>query len=188
MRLDSWDGAWYTGHNGNTFVTISQILMEWSGFFVHQNNVWHSLQIFQLTPNIVRTLSQHCIWLGQIQHCYSVAKILMKKVYITMLIQHCHNIGLTLRQHYIILQYCHNVGTTLKKMLYHNTKIVGQCRWNTATKFVQVHNFQCCHDMKQCCLNVMDPTRVQCCLTCELCHFKFYYNIATILQEHTENQ
>ena len=27
-RLGSYDGAWYTEHDGTTFVTVSQILME----------------------------------------------------------------------------------------------------------------------------------------------------------------
>ena len=28
MKLDSYDGTWYTEHNGTTFMTISHILME----------------------------------------------------------------------------------------------------------------------------------------------------------------
>ena len=33
LRLGSYDGAWYNEHNGTTYVTVSQILIEWSGFF-----------------------------------------------------------------------------------------------------------------------------------------------------------
>ena len=37
------DGAWYTEHHDNTFVTVSQIFMEWDQFFDHQDNIWQTL-------------------------------------------------------------------------------------------------------------------------------------------------
>ena len=43
MGLGSYDGVWYTEHNGTRFVIVSQILMEWGPFFVYQDNVWRTL-------------------------------------------------------------------------------------------------------------------------------------------------
>ncbi len=43
VRLDLLYGAWYIEYNGNAFVTVSQILMEESEFFVHQDNIWLSV-------------------------------------------------------------------------------------------------------------------------------------------------
>ena len=43
MRLDSYDGAWYSEHNGTMFVTESQILMKWGRLFIHQDNIWRSI-------------------------------------------------------------------------------------------------------------------------------------------------
>ena len=41
--LVSFNGAWYTEHVDTTFVTVSQVLMEWGQFFVYRGNIWHSL-------------------------------------------------------------------------------------------------------------------------------------------------
>ena len=43
--LGSCDGAWYTKQHGTTSVTVSQILVEWSQFFVHHSNNWQNLSI-----------------------------------------------------------------------------------------------------------------------------------------------
>ena len=43
VKLGSCDGTWYTERNGTTFVTVSQILMEWGKSFVHQDNIWQSV-------------------------------------------------------------------------------------------------------------------------------------------------
>ena len=40
VKLDSYDGALYTKHNGSTYVTKSQILMKVGDFFVLQTNIW----------------------------------------------------------------------------------------------------------------------------------------------------
>ena len=39
IRLGSYDGAWYTEHNGTASVTVSQILKERDQFFVQQDNI-----------------------------------------------------------------------------------------------------------------------------------------------------
>ena len=49
MRLGSYDGAWYTEHNGNTFMMISQILMKWAQVSVHQDNIWRNVVNGSLT-------------------------------------------------------------------------------------------------------------------------------------------
>ena len=43
MRLSSYDGAWYTERNGNTFVTISRIFSEWGQFFIRHDNNWQTI-------------------------------------------------------------------------------------------------------------------------------------------------
>ncbi len=43
VRLGSYDGAWYSEYHGNIFVAVSQIIMEWSEYFVHQDNIWQTL-------------------------------------------------------------------------------------------------------------------------------------------------
>ena len=49
MKWDSRDDTWHTEHNGTTFVTISQILMECDEFSVHNGNIW------QINCNIWQT-------------------------------------------------------------------------------------------------------------------------------------
>ena len=43
MTLGSYDGAWYTEHNGTIIVKVSQTLIEWGQSFVHQDNIWQSI-------------------------------------------------------------------------------------------------------------------------------------------------
>ena len=43
MILTLQDGAWYSEHNGTTYVTVPQILMELSEVFIHYDNICQTL-------------------------------------------------------------------------------------------------------------------------------------------------
>ncbi len=57
VRICSYDGAWYTEHNGTTFVTVSQILVEWSPFFVRHDNIWQTIIVLAIISVTTRLTS-----------------------------------------------------------------------------------------------------------------------------------
>ena len=80
LRIGSYNGAWCAEHIGAAFTTISQILMEWSKFFIFCDFIWQtlvrvisisgccSILCFELVGHVVSSLLQviyqwHSNWL-----------------------------------------------------------------------------------------------------------------------------
>ncbi len=61
MRLGPYDGAWYTEHNGKTFVTVYQIFFEWGQFFDCQDNIWQSIAIWVSTGQSPSLHTKQCL-------------------------------------------------------------------------------------------------------------------------------
>ncbi len=54
VKLGSYNGAWYTEHNGKTFVTVSQIFIEWGQCFVRHDNIWQTI-VWLMAKRMVNT-------------------------------------------------------------------------------------------------------------------------------------
>ena len=167
-------------------------------------------------PNVVSTLSQCWVWLGQIQHCYNITTTLM----VSITSQRCHNVGklynftILPQRWYIIAnnyisQHSHDVQATLCECCVnigvHCWNLIKlQCSGNvvwTLVPNVEIWPnfcviFNIATALWQCCLNVVwtwladwsttFPQRLT--TVAKLHYFQCCHNFGTTLQEHTKNQ